>query len=69
MTRFVMIAALIVLPGDCARASETSLGELGQGISAYNARNFNGAISHLKAARTVISVPIMFSTTSRILSC
>src|SRR6266567_8763767 len=34
-------------------AADPALAELGQGINAYNARDFNGAIAHLRAARSV----------------
>jgi soluble lytic murein transglycosylase len=34
-------------------AADTTLTELGQGITAYNSRDFSGAVAHLRNARTV----------------
>ena len=39
-----------------AWAAEPGLADLGQGISAYNSRDFTGAVSHLKAARNVTTL-------------
>ena len=58
VTAFVMQRAapaagvVLLLAGSTCRA-DTGLSDLGQGISAYYARNFTGAISHLKTARGV----------------
>jgi soluble lytic murein transglycosylase len=45
-------AALILFAAAGAWASEP-LADLGQGVNAYNSRDFTGAISHLQAARSV----------------
>jgi soluble lytic murein transglycosylase len=34
--------------------NDAAVAELGRGINAYNARDFNGAIAHLQAARTAV---------------
>jgi len=47
------IFALLVLLAGSVQAAAPGLTDLGQGINAYNARDFTGAISHLRAARSV----------------
>src|SRR5258708_5804562 len=51
-------AALILLPtvlllAAGAGAAEPGLSDLGQGINAYNSRDFTAAVSHLRVARSV----------------
>jgi len=46
------IAAVLLLAGGLS-AAKPALSELGQGIEAYNARNYTGAIAHLRAAKDV----------------
>jgi soluble lytic murein transglycosylase len=43
----------VLLAAAAGASGQTSVAELGQGISAYNARNFTGAISHLRGVRSV----------------
>jgi soluble lytic murein transglycosylase len=50
--RLVLSAGLVLSMG-AASATEVGLNDLGQGITAYNSRDFNGAISHLRSARGV----------------
>ena len=45
------VAFLVTVGG--AGAAEPGLSDLGQGISAYNSRDFTGAVAHLRAARTI----------------
>jgi soluble lytic murein transglycosylase len=47
------VCALFLLLASGAWAAEPELGDLGQGINAYNSRDFTGAVSHLRAARNV----------------
>jgi hypothetical protein len=47
----VQLWALFFTLAACAWAAEPGVAELGQGINAYNARDFIGAVSHLKTAR------------------
>ncbi len=47
------VTALIVLLAGGAIGAEPGLLELGQGINAYNSRDFIGAVSHLRTARNV----------------
>ncbi len=47
---------LIPLLAGGAWAAEPTLSELGQGINAYNARDFTAAISHLRAAQSVTAL-------------
>jgi soluble lytic murein transglycosylase len=42
---------LFLLAAACAWAAEPGVADLGQGINAYNSRDFVGAVSHLKIAR------------------
>src|SRR5580692_6517711 len=51
------ICALLLLLARGVQAAEPGLADLGQGINAYNARDFTGAISHLRAARSVAPLP------------
>lgn len=46
---------LFVLAGG-VQAAAPGLADLGQGITAYNTRDFTGAISHLRAARSVAAL-------------
>src|ERR1700679_1490027 len=46
-------AVALVLAAGKIFAAPPALSDLGQGITAYNARNFAGAIPHLVAARDV----------------
>ena len=48
-----LVTALIVLLAGGAIGAEPGLSELGQGINAYNSRDFIGAVSHLRTARNV----------------
>ena len=60
--RFELIQSLVPESAACwllaggAWAAEPTLAELGQGINAYNSRDFTGAISHLRAARSVTAL-------------
>jgi soluble lytic murein transglycosylase len=51
-TRPLACALLLVASGS-VRAAEPGLSDLGQGITAYNSRDFAGAVSHLRNARNV----------------
>ena len=51
-----VLGTLLFLLAGAVQAAEPGLTDLGQGINAYNARDFNGAISHLRAARGVAPV-------------
>lgn len=48
-------AVLLLLAASCASGTEP-LADLGQGINAYNSRDFTGAISHLQTARSVTAL-------------
>ena len=45
--------ALVLLLAGSVYAAEPGLSDLGQGINAYNSRDFTGAVAHLRAARSV----------------
>jgi len=47
------VAALLLLVVGGGLHADASLAELGQGITAYNSREFTAAVTHLKAARDV----------------
>jgi soluble lytic murein transglycosylase len=47
---------LLLLLAGLVQAAEAGLADLGQGINAYNARDFTGAISRLRAARSVTAL-------------
>ena len=59
MAEFQVKTALLILfaMAGGASAAEPALTELGQGISAYNSRDFTGAISHLRAAHDITGLP------------
>jgi soluble lytic murein transglycosylase len=50
----VFLAGFFLVAG--AVAAEPGLSDLGQGISAYNARDFAGAVSHLRSAQSVTAL-------------
>lgn len=49
-------AVVFAFAAVCAHAAEPGLTELGQGITAYNSRDFTHAITHLRNARTVAAL-------------
>jgi soluble lytic murein transglycosylase len=51
----ILLAGSAGVPGG-AHAAITGIADLGQGINAYNSRDFTGAVSHLKAARPVTAL-------------
>src|ERR1700689_4047850 len=51
-----LACALFLLLAGGTQAAEPGLLDLGQGINAYNSRDFIGAVSHLKTARSVTSL-------------
>ncbi|MDP9054658.1 MAG: hypothetical protein M3N93_10215, partial [Acidobacteriota bacterium] len=53
MKKSALAASFLLLGVACAYGAEAGLSDLQQGIAAYNARNFSGAISHLRSARSV----------------
>lgn len=54
-TRPLACALFLLLAGG-VQAAEPGLLDLGQGINAYNSRDFLGAVSHLRTARSVTSL-------------
>jgi soluble lytic murein transglycosylase len=50
------ICGLLFVVAGVVQGAAPGLTDLGQGINAYNARDFAGAISHLRAARNVVSL-------------
>ena len=40
--------------------NDAAVTELGRGINAYNTRDFNGAITHLQAARANLPAPKLY---------
>jgi soluble lytic murein transglycosylase len=49
----VLAAMVLAVAAGQASAADPALSELGQGINAYNVRDFRGAVAHLRAARSV----------------
>jgi soluble lytic murein transglycosylase len=51
--RSLTVTVLTLIVAGCACGAEPGLLDLGQGINAYNSRDFIGAVSHLRTARSV----------------
>ena len=51
-----LAVVVLVMQTGISRAADPPLAQLGQGITAYNSRDFVAAISHLKAARDVAAL-------------
>jgi soluble lytic murein transglycosylase len=49
----MLVLTLALSANAVANAAEPALADLGQGINAYNARDFNSAITHLRTARAI----------------
>ena len=56
LSTHVIPGTLLFLLAGVVQAATPGLADLGQGINAYNGRDFTGAISHLRAARSVASL-------------